>query len=141
VTGALLTALSGGRCQGTVRKTYAAFVVFGRLITSEISRRTIGVVISEDLTTLWVKVHPALLEANQISPSSFLSEELFLQVTRSFEAFVHYDPGFNRETPFYDATIALRYRVWGLLSDKGAQEPEASRTADNVSVFFPASHA
>jgi hypothetical protein len=27
----------------------------------------------EDLTTLWAKVHPALLEANQISPSSCLS--------------------------------------------------------------------
>lgn len=27
----------------------------------------------EDLTALWVKVHPALLEANQISPSSCLS--------------------------------------------------------------------
>ena len=27
----------------------------------------------EDLTTLWTKAHPALLEVNQINPSSYLS--------------------------------------------------------------------
>jgi hypothetical protein len=62
-------------------------------------------------------------------------------VTRWFEPFIDYGADSNRKTPFYDATIALGYRVRELLSRRDAKEPEVSQRADSVSGFISASHA
>jgi hypothetical protein len=61
-------------------------------------------------------------------------------VTRWFEPFIDYGADFNRELPFFDATIALGYRVRELLSRRDAKEPEVSERADSVSGFFRDSH-
>jgi hypothetical protein len=61
-------------------------------------------------------------------------------VTRWFEPFIDYGADFNRELPFFDATIALGYRVRELLSRRDAKEPEVSKRADSVSGFFRDSH-
>ena len=61
-------------------------------------------------------------------------------MTRWFEPFIDYGPDHNRETPFYDATIALECRVRELFSRRDAKLAEASLRADSVSAF-PASQA
>jgi len=73
----------------------------------------------EDLNTLWANVHPALLE-----------------VTRWFEPFIDYGPDYNRETPFYDATIALGCRVRELFSRRDVKLAEASLRANSLLEFL-----
>ena len=59
------------------------------------------------------------------------------QVTRWFEPFIDYGPDWNRSAPFYDATIVLGRRARELLSREGVNEPEISRRADRVTLYFP----
>jgi hypothetical protein len=60
-----------------------------------------------------------------------------LQVTRWFEPFIDYGPDCNRSAPFYDGTIVLVRRARELLSREGVKEPEVSRRADCVTLYFP----
>ncbi|KAH9029333.1 hypothetical protein EDB83DRAFT_2526189 [Lactarius deliciosus] len=69
----------------------------------------------EDLSALWTQVHPALLE-----------------VTRWLEPFIDYGPDYHRETPLYDATIALGRHARELSSRRGVvkESPGASLMRD-----------
>ena len=89
----------------------------------------------EDLSTLWTEVHPALLEVNTelFSGPSLIQS---VQVTRWLEPFIDYGPDYHRETPLYDATIALGRHAHELFNQRGGVKGPAmfsTMRANNVS--------